>query len=121
MQHHTSSLFQALLLVIQTKLFKKKSYDFFLIFKISCKRVMKTYTRSMFSIFFAYSLVIQMLSSFSGGHFLEVSRNIKDIKPISITFDDGPHRIRTMKILDILKSENIPATFFVVGNRLPKE
>ncbi len=75
----------------------------------------------MLSIFLAYSLAIEMLSSFSGGHFLEVSRNIKDIKPISITFDDGPHRIRTMKILDILKSEDVPATFFVVGNRVTKE
>lgn len=82
---------------------------------------MKTYTRSMFSYLFAYSLVMQMLSSFSGGHFLEAPRNIKDIKPISITFDDGPHKTRTTAILNILKSEDVPATFFVVGNRLPKE
>ena len=75
----------------------------------------------MFSIIFAYSLFVQMLSSFPGEHFLEAQKKQNSIKPISITFDDGPHKIRTNKILDILKSENVPATFFVVGNRLPKE
>lgn len=32
-----------------------------------------------------------------------------------LTFDDGPTLKATSKILDILKSENIPATFFVIG------
>lgn len=34
---------------------------------------------------------------------------------IALTFDDGPHPAYTQKLLDILKSENVPATFFVVG------
>ncbi len=34
---------------------------------------------------------------------------------IVLTFDDGPDPVWTPKILDILKQENIPATFFVVG------
>lgn len=34
---------------------------------------------------------------------------------IYLTFDDGPHVTNTDKILDILKSEGVKATFFVVG------
>ena len=37
-----------------------------------------------------------------------------DIKYVYLTFDDGPSRI-TKEVLDILKEENIPATFFIVG------
>jgi len=35
-----------------------------------------------------------------------------------LTFDDGPSTVVTNKILDILKSENIKATFFIVGNKI---
>ncbi len=34
---------------------------------------------------------------------------------IVLTFDDGPDPVWTPKILDILKQENVPAAFFVVG------
>jgi len=40
-------------------------------------------------------------------------------KEIAITFDDGPDPEWTPKILDILKRENAPATFFLIG--LPAE
>jgi peptidoglycan-N-acetylglucosamine deacetylase len=36
-------------------------------------------------------------------------------KKIVLTFDDGPDETYTPKIMDILKKENVPATFFVVG------
>ncbi len=62
-----------------------------------------------------------MFSFFSGEHFLHNGDLHTPQKQIAITFDDGPHRVRTSAILDILHSENVPATFFVVGNRLPKE
>lgn len=35
-----------------------------------------------------------------------------------LTFDDGPSATITPQILDILKNENVPATFFVVGARV---
>lgn len=42
---------------------------------------------------------------------------IKDGKKIAyLTFDDGPSSSNTPKILDILKKNNINATFFVIGN-----
>lgn len=49
---------------------------------------------------------------------------INDIKPagnkkvIALTFDDGPWENTTRQILNILKKNNIKATFFVVGSAL---
>lgn len=37
---------------------------------------------------------------------------------LSITFDDGPNRIQTPKVLKILKKYNIKATFFVIGENV---
>ncbi len=39
-------------------------------------------------------------------------------KEIYLTFDDGPSTSVTERILDILKEENVKATFFVVGDRV---
>ncbi|HVY75111.1 MAG TPA: polysaccharide deacetylase family protein, partial [Puia sp.] len=38
-----------------------------------------------------------------------------DKKKLVLTFDDGPDRVYTPQILDILKRENVPAAFFLVG------
>lgn len=35
-----------------------------------------------------------------------------------LTFDDGPNKVVTPKILNILKEENIKATFFVIGKNV---
>jgi peptidoglycan-N-acetylglucosamine deacetylase len=35
--------------------------------------------------------------------------------PVHFTFDDGPHSVLTPLVLDILKEEKVPATFFVMG------
>ena len=50
-------------------------------------------------------------------------QQIKDIygsdeKQIYLTFDDGPTQTITPQILDILKEEQVPATFFVLGSRV---
>ena len=39
-------------------------------------------------------------------------------KVVYLTFDDGPSETVTPKILDILKAENVKATFFVLGNSI---
>ena len=39
-------------------------------------------------------------------------------KSICLTFDDGPTDSTTPHILDILKSENVKATFFVIGKQV---
>lgn len=38
-------------------------------------------------------------------------------KEICLTFDDGPHCLHTPLILFILKKYNIPATFFIIGEK----
>jgi len=42
-------------------------------------------------------------------------------KVVALTFDDGPWPTQTAKILDILKVENVPATFFTIGLRVKRE
>ena len=42
-------------------------------------------------------------------------------KRVFLTFDDGPTQSVTPFILDLLKQENIKATFFVLGNRVKAE
>lgn len=37
---------------------------------------------------------------------------------VALTFDDGPHPTVTPQVLDILRDENIPATFFMLGTQL---
>jgi peptidoglycan/xylan/chitin deacetylase (PgdA/CDA1 family) len=37
---------------------------------------------------------------------------------VAITFDDGPDGVFTPRILDVLRQNHAPATFFVVGNRV---
>lgn len=50
-------------------------------------------------------------------------QQIKDLyysteKLAYLTFDDGPSATITPQVLDILKNEGVPATFFVVGKRV---
>ncbi len=37
---------------------------------------------------------------------------------VALTFDDGPSRTQTPRLVDILTERNVPATFFMVGNRI---
>ena len=39
-------------------------------------------------------------------------------KRVAITFDDGPHNVRTREIVDELDKYGFTATFFVLGNRV---
>jgi hypothetical protein len=39
---------------------------------------------------------------------------------VVLTFDDGPDPDFTPRILDILKKEKVPASFFVVGSMVEK-
>jgi len=41
-----------------------------------------------------------------------------ETKRVFLTFDDGPSKTVTTKILDILKQENVKATFFLLGSRV---
>jgi cellulose synthase/poly-beta-1,6-N-acetylglucosamine synthase-like glycosyltransferase/peptidoglycan/xylan/chitin deacetylase (PgdA/CDA1 family) len=42
-------------------------------------------------------------------------------KTLMLTFDDGPHATYTAEILDILAAEDVPATFFTIGDNIIDE
>lgn len=44
------------------------------------------------------------------------NKNMKE--KIAITFDDGPHPVRTSNLLEILKKHDVKATFFVIGENV---
>lgn len=47
-----------------------------------------------------------------------VTEEIPESKKIALTFDDGPHPIYTCQLLDVLEREQIPATFFLLGQNI---
>ena len=49
-----------------------------------------------------------------------VARYGSSPKQVAVTFDDGPDPEWTPKILDVLKRENAPATFFLIGIQADK-
>ena len=65
----------------------------------------------------AFMLTIALLVTLFGNFFGTPLLSFADdkVKEIYLTFDDGPSDRVTPKILDILKEENVPATFFIVG------
>jgi peptidoglycan-N-acetylglucosamine deacetylase len=52
--------------------------------------------------------------------YLNLNDPLKEVKYISLTFDDGPDNIYTPLILDVLKEKNVVATFFLIGNKMKK-
>lgn len=68
---------------------------------------------------FSFAVELSKSSFFN----IDVSSSLDDIaksdeKKAFLTFDDGPTTKATSKILDILKEEDIKATFFVVGKHV---
>lgn len=65
----------------------------------------------------AFMLAIALLAIMFGNFFGSPLVSFADSgeKVIYLTFDDGPSDRVTPKILDVLKEENVPATFFIVG------
>lgn len=48
----------------------------------------------------------------------DIPTNVEPQKRVAITFDDGPHNVRTKLIVDELTKYGFHATFFVIGNRI---
>lgn len=46
-------------------------------------------------------------------------RGPSDDNVVFLTFDDGPHRDTTPRVLDILSDHNIHASFFLLGSHIP--
>ncbi len=47
-----------------------------------------------------------------------VCRGVPGRKKIALTFDDGPDPLATPALLDLLRRENVPATFFCIGRNV---
>ncbi len=54
----------------------------------------------------------------SGVYLKAFCREKTDDKVVYLTFDDGPVRGRTEKVLDVLKSRGAKATFFLIGSKV---
>lgn len=52
--------------------------------------------------------------------FTQLVRGNPENREICLTFDDGPHPDYTPRILEILRREKVPATFFVVGKMVDR-
>jgi peptidoglycan-N-acetylglucosamine deacetylase len=50
----------------------------------------------------------------------KIQRGNPNIKEIALTFDDGPHKVYTRKLVEVLNSLHVPATFFLVGKQVVK-
>ncbi len=66
-----------------------------------------------------------LLLLFYGSYFIQSDfflrslwKGSKNRKAIAITFDDGPVKDFTPRLLDLLKCENIPAAFFLIGKSI---
>lgn len=59
-------------------------------------------------------LRFNLFRSALGGAFAD---ELPETKVVYLTFDDGPSDKVTPKILDVLKEENVRATFFIVGRQ----
>ncbi len=94
---------------------------------------METKRHNIFSIFIRITavLLIAVLLGGCAGKEEETKKNnnrpnstqadkfqSKYSKNVALTFDDGPHNVRTKKIVDELSKYGYHATFFVVGNRV---
>ena len=72
-------------------------------------------------VWFAFIVLLYLFTIALGSYLIELNfftfswcRGDNSRPLISITFDDGPNS-GTAEILDILKKENVPATFFCIG------
>ena len=77
----------------------------------------------LFSLSTTNSFAIELIqnSVMSPDLFDKISSTPKSNEKIAyLTFDDGPTINATPKILDILKEENVKATFFVIGKYVEK-
>lgn len=64
-------------------------------------------------------LVVGFLNNF-WGNYVYAFDEVYEERKVYLTFDDGPIPIITERILDVLKQENVKATFFIVGKEIPE-
>ncbi|MCM3570322.1 polysaccharide deacetylase family protein [Neobacillus mesonae] len=74
----------------------------------------------IFGLIFLFLLYTALPYFLSRGLGLKIFKKGADTSKIAFTFDDGPDPIYTPILLDLLKKNEVKATFFVVGQRAKK-
>ncbi|MBL0342733.1 MAG: polysaccharide deacetylase family protein [Bacteroidetes bacterium] len=76
-------------------------------------------------VFYLLLLMAFLSVVFYGSYFIDSNFHIKVLcnaptahNEVALTFDDGPIANNTERILDILKLNHVPATFFCIGHRI---
>lgn len=64
------------------------------------------------------SFFLILLTIINYQNIMTIKVHANEEKIIYLTFDDGPAGKVTKDILDILKKESVPATFFLIGNQI---
>lgn len=65
-----------------------------------------------------FSFILMIFFLTSSLNFISFKAFAYEEKTVYLTFDDGPAGKVTKDILDILKKESVPATFFIIGNQI---
>ena len=78
----------------------------------------KIISRRILCILLFASLMLSLLNFTSSSKEIVYRATINNKKQIALTFDDGPHPVRTPEILDILDKYGIKATFFLIGQNI---
>ena len=105
MKHNISIILTIFLLILTAVFFYASSYFIGLVL----------------SILILFSIVVVLGSSFIQLNYFVKSINKGVNKGVAITFDDGIDSELTPQILDVLKKENVKATFFVIGNKIEQQ
>jgi len=74
---------------------------------------------------YVFTILIYSIILFYGSYYIQAGFYIKSIcsvqttkKQIAISFDDGPAKNYTHEILEVLKQNDVKATFFCIGDRI---
>lgn len=65
-----------------------------------------------------FFLIVTIIFIMSSENITTINVNALEEKTIYLTFDDGPAKTVTRDILEILKKESVPATFFLIGSQI---
>lgn len=106
---------------------KKKKKQFLLATSLILLLTVSILTGLGYDTNYAHALLVDFFNSPNLVLSQEKKEKIKNIysekeKVVYLTFDDGPtiYRKSTEKVLDILKKQEVKATFFVVGSNVEK-
>lgn len=86
---------------------------------------MKNTILKITAVFFGFALMVAGLFVLSKQESFQlfgevVNRVDTEEKLIALTFDDGPSKLGTERVLKILKEENVKATFYLVGEAISR-